>query len=82
MVPQRGRMRWEALLDMSDWDLIKNRIVGHANTVGELIDILSAFPREATLHPWATEEDGEIIEVQEFKDDRGRLIGCTLEFNV
>ncbi len=67
---------------MSEWDLVKNRIVGHANTVGELMDILAAFPREATLHPWATEEDGELVEVQEFRDDNGRLMGCTLEFNV
>lgn len=67
---------------MSDWDLIKNRIVGHANTVGELMDILSAFPRDATLHPWATAEDAEIVEVQEFRDDNGVLLGCTLEFRV
>lgn len=67
---------------MNECDVIVSRLAGRANTVGELMDILGAFPRETTLDPWATDEDGDIVQVREFRYGNGRLMGCTVESDI
>lgn len=67
---------------MIEADIIRNRIIGEANTVADLVELLMRFPGDMPLHMWADDEDDPIVTVSEYRNDSGRLMGCSLEFNV